>query len=74
MKKDLKTRLINFTSPRIYYKMFNTYDSIQSSKIIKEPVFNEISDFKVINNSELISTISESVDDYGVKTFTINKK
>ena len=70
----LKTRLINFTSPRIYYKMFNTYDSIQSSKIIKEPVFNEISDFKVINNSELISTISESVDDYGVKTFTINKK
>lgn len=70
----LKTKLINFANSRIYYKMFDTYNSIQSSKIIKEPISNETSDFKVINNSELISTISESVDDYGVKTFTISKK
>jgi hypothetical protein len=70
----LKTKLINFTNSRIYYKLLDTYDSIQSSKIIKEPTYNETSDFKVINNSELISTISESIDDYGVKTFTINKK
>ena len=70
----LKTRLINFASSRIYYKMLDTYDSTQSSKIIKEPISTETSDFKVINNSELISKISESIDDYGVKTFIISKK
>lgn len=70
----LKTKLVNFINSRIYYKMFDTYDSIQSSKIIKEPISDETSDFKVINNSELISKISESVDSYGVKTFTISKK
>ena len=70
----MKTKLINFTNPRIYYKIFDTYDSIQSSKIIKEPIANETTDFKVINNSELISTISENIDDCGVKTFTISKK
>ena len=54
--------------------MLDTYDSTQSSKIIKEPISTETSDFKVINNSELISKISESIDDYGVKTFIISKK
>lgn len=71
----IKVLLVNHLYRRFFFKMDDSYDSIQPCKITKETTeVEELLGFKVINNSEKISTVTESTDRNGSKVFIVKKK
>lgn len=71
----MKVLLVNHLYRRFFFKITDSYDSVQPCKITKELTeVEELLNFKVINNSEKISTITEYTDRTGSKVFMVKKK